>query len=63
VAILENREKQLNRKLETAMTILNHSNQAQVEVQKQYNELDKRYTELNEQFHFDKERIRVLENE
>ncbi len=48
IAILENREKQVTRKLETAMTILNHSNQAQVEIQKQYNELDKRYTELNE---------------
>lgn len=48
IAILETREKQLNRKLETAMTILNHANQSQVEVQKQYNELDKRYNELND---------------
>jgi hypothetical protein len=32
LAILENREKQLNRKLETAMSILNHANQAQVEI-------------------------------
>ena len=63
IAILENREKQVNRKLETAMTILNHANQAQVEIQKQYNELDKRYTELNEQYHLDKERIRALEEE
>jgi hypothetical protein len=28
IAILENREKQLNRKLETVMNILNHSNQS-----------------------------------
>jgi hypothetical protein len=63
IAILENREKQLARKLETAMNILNHSNQAQVELQKQNNEMDKRYTELNEQFHLDKERIRILEEE
>lgn len=63
IAILENREKQLTRKLETAMNILNHSNQAQVELQKQNNEMDKRYSELNEQFHLDKERIRILEEE
>jgi Ca2+-binding EF-hand superfamily protein len=63
IAILENREKQLNRKLETSMTILNHSNQSQVEIQKQYNELEKRYIELNEQFHLDKERIRTLEED
>ena len=49
--------------METSLTILNHSNQSQVEIQKQYNELEKRYIELNEQFHLDKERIRTLEEE
>lgn len=61
IAILETREKQLNRKLETAMNLVNHSNQAQLEVQKQFNELDARWKELVDQFHLDKQRIRELE--
>jgi shikimate 5-dehydrogenase len=48
IAILETREKQMNRKLETAMTILNHSNQSQIEVSKQYDILEKRWNELTE---------------
>ena len=34
IAILETREKQMTRKLETSITILNHSSQSQIEVQK-----------------------------
>lgn len=34
IAILETREKQMTRKLETSMTILNHAGQSQIEVQK-----------------------------
>jgi hypothetical protein len=48
IAILETREKQLNRKLETAMTILGNTNQSQVKLQKEYDELDKRWSELTE---------------
>ena len=61
IAILETREKQLNRKLETAMTILNHSSQSQLEVQRQYDLLEKRWNELTELFHMDKQRIGELE--
>ena len=61
VAILETREKQLNRKLETAMTIVNHSNQSQLTISKQYDELEKRWSELTEMFHNDKQVIRELE--
>ena len=61
VAILETREKQLHRKLETAMTIVNHSNQSQITIAKQYDELEKRWSELTEMFHNDKQLIRELE--
>ncbi len=61
VAILETREKQLNRKLETAMTIVNHANQSQITISKQYDELEKRWSELTEMFHNDKQLIRELE--
>lgn len=54
IAILETREKQMTRKLETSMTILNHAGQSQIEVQKQYDQLEKRWNELTEQFHMDK---------
>lgn len=54
IAILETREKQMTRKLETSITILNHSSQSQIEVQKQYDQLEKRWNELTEQFHMDK---------
>ena len=54
IAILETREKQITRKLETSITILNHSSQSQIEVQKQYDQLEKRWNELTEQFHMDK---------
>ena len=58
---METREKQLNRKLETAMTIVNHSNQSQLTISKQYDELEKRWSELTEMFHNDKQVIRELE--
>jgi translation initiation factor 2B subunit (eIF-2B alpha/beta/delta family) len=32
-----------------------------LEIQKQYQDLDKRYTELNDQYHMDKQRIRECE--
>ena len=54
IAILETREKQMTRKLENSITILNHSSQSQIEVQKQYDQLEKRWNELTEQFHMDK---------
>ena len=54
IAILETREKQMTRKLQTSITILNHSSQSQIEVQKQYDQLEKRWNELTEQFHMDK---------
>ena len=61
MAILETREKQLNRKLETAMTIVNHANQSQITISQQYDELEKRWSELTEMFHNDKQVIRELE--
>ena len=51
VAILETREKQYQRKLETAMSILNHAQQSQLEVQKQYDLLEKRWDELTVMYH------------
>lgn len=61
VAILETREKQLNRKLETAMSIVNHANQSQIEVQKSYNVLEHRWNELTEKYHMSLQRIKELE--
>jgi chromosome segregation ATPase len=63
IAILETREKQLNRKLETAMNILNHANQSQIEVSKQHKDLEKQWTQLTEDYLIGKQRIRELEDQ
>lgn len=63
IAILEAREKQLGRKLDSAMSVLHHAQQAQLETQRQYDALEKKWNELTEQFHLDKQRIRELEQE
>lgn len=63
IAILEAREKQLNRKLETSMRILNHSQQSQQELMTSHDKLEKQWNELTESYHRHQERIRELEEE
>ena len=63
IAILESREKQLARKLETSMRITHHAEQAQHEVQRHYDQLEKKWTEITEQYHYQKEKINELEEE
>lgn len=61
IAILETREKHLNRKLATAMSIVNHANQAQLEVQKASDKVDKELAQVTELYHKAREDILRLE--
>ena len=45
------------------MSIVNHANQSQLEVTKQYDQLEKRWNELTELFHAAKQRIIELEEQ
>jgi len=61
IAVLEARERQFMRKYETSMRILAHTESSRVELQKTYDDLEKKWVDLSEDYHMQRERVRELE--
>ena len=49
------------RKYETSMRILAHTESSRGELQKTYDDLEKKWVELSEEYHMQRERVRELE--